>query len=64
MAAAGEVEGEGSGMLEPGGPEAEEVRTTDAEELGGGVRVEVAAVECVEGLVEEARDCVKTDAPQ
>ena len=55
MTAAGEVEGEGGGMLEPGGPEAEEVRATDAEELGGGVRVEVAAIECGEGLVEEAK---------
>jgi hypothetical protein len=54
MAAAGETEAEGGGMLEPGGAEAEEVRATDAEELGGGVRVEVAAVERVEGLVEKA----------
>jgi len=54
MAAAGEVEGEGGGMLKPGGTEAEKVSATDAQELGGGVRVEVAAVESVERLVEEA----------
>jgi len=54
MAAAGEVAGEGGGMLKPGGTEAEKVSATDAQELGGGVRVEVAAVESVERLVEEA----------
>jgi hypothetical protein len=29
------------------------VSPTDTQELGGGVRVELAAVECVQGLVEE-----------
>jgi hypothetical protein len=29
------------------------VSTTDVQELGGGVRVQLAAVEGVEGLVEE-----------
>ena len=53
MAATGEMRGEGDGMLEPGGPEAEEVRATDTEELRGSVRVEVAAVEGVERLVKE-----------
>jgi hypothetical protein len=54
MATAGEVEGEGGGVLEPSGPEAEEVRAADAQELGGGVGVETAAVESVKRLVEEA----------
>ena len=40
-------------MLEPGGAQAKEVSPTDAQELGGGVRIEVAAVESVERLVEE-----------
>ena len=53
MVATGEVEGEGGGLLQPGGAQAEEVRPTDAQELGGGVRVKVAAVESVERLVEE-----------
>jgi len=54
MVVAGEAEGEGGGVLEPSGAEAEEVGATDAQELGGGVWIEVAAVESVERLVEEA----------
>lgn len=53
MVAAGEVEGEGGRLLEPSGAQAKEVSPTDAQELGGRVRVEVAAVESVERLVEE-----------
>jgi len=53
MVAAGEAEGKGGGVLKPGRAEAEEVGTTDAQELGGGVWIEVAAVESVECLVEE-----------
>jgi len=53
MVAAGEVEGEGGRVLKPSGSQAKEVSTTDAQELGSGVRVEVAAVESVEGLVKE-----------
>ena len=53
MVATGEVEGEGGGLLQPGGAQAKEVRPTDAQELGGGVRVQVAAVESVERLVKE-----------
>ena len=53
MVAAREVEGEGGRLLKPGGSQAKEVGPTDAQELGGGVRVEVAAVESVEGLVQE-----------
>lgn len=53
MVAAGEVEGKGGRFLEPSGSQAKEVRTTDAQELGGRVRIEDAAVEVVERLVEE-----------
>ena len=53
MVAAGEVEGEGVRMLKPSGAQAKEVSTTDAQELGSCVRVEVAAVESIERLVEE-----------
>ena len=53
MVAAGEVEGEGGRLLKPDGSQAKEVSPTDTQELGGGVRVELAAVESVEGLVEE-----------
>jgi len=53
MVAAGEMEGEGSRVLKPSGSQAKEVSTTNAQELGGGVRVQVAAVESVECLVEE-----------
>jgi hypothetical protein len=53
MAATGESEGEGGGVLEPGGAEAEEVGATDAQELGRGVGIEVATVERVECLVKE-----------
>jgi hypothetical protein len=53
MVTAREVEGESGGLLKPGGSEAKEVSPTDTQELSGGVRVELAAVERVEGLVEE-----------
>ena len=53
MIAAGGVEGEGGRLLKPGGSQAKEVSPTDTQELGGGVRVELAAVERVEGLVEK-----------
>ena len=47
------VAGEGGGLPQPGGAQTKEVRPADAQELGGGVRVKVAAVESVERLVEE-----------
>jgi hypothetical protein len=53
MVAAGEVEGEGGWLLKPSGSQAKEVGATDAQELGGRVRVEVAAVESIERLVKE-----------
>ena len=53
MVAPGELEGEGGRVLKPSGSQAKEVSTTNAQELGGGVRVQVAAVESVECLVEE-----------
>jgi hypothetical protein len=53
MVAARQVEGESGWVLKPGGSQAKEVSSTDTQELGGGVRVELAAVERVEGLVEE-----------
>ncbi len=53
MVAAREVEGESGRLLKPGGSQAKEVSATDTQELGGGVRVKLAAVECGEGLVEE-----------
>jgi hypothetical protein len=53
MVATREVEGEGGWLLKPGGAQAKEVSPTDAQELGGGVRVEVAAIESVERLVEK-----------
>ena len=53
MVAAREVKGESGRLLKPGGSQAKEVSSTDTQELGGGVRVEFAAVERVEGLVEE-----------
>src|SRR6267142_4791208 len=53
MVAAGEAEGEVGRVLQPSGSQAKEVSTTDAQQLGGGVRVQVAAVESVERLVEE-----------
>ena len=54
MGAAGAAKAEGGGVLEPSGAEAEEVGATDAQELGGGVWIELAAVESGECLVEEA----------
>jgi hypothetical protein len=53
MVAAGELEGEGRRLLQPGGSQAKEVSPTDAQELGGRVRIEVAVVERSERLVEE-----------
>ena len=53
MVAAGEVKGEGGRLLKPSGSQAKEVSPTDAQKLGGGVWVEVAAIESVEGLVQE-----------
>ena len=53
MVAARQVEGESSWVLQPGGSQAKEVSPTDAQKLGGRVRVELAAVERVKGLVEE-----------
>lgn len=53
MIAAREVEGESVRLLKPGGSQAKEVSPTDTQESGGGVRVEFAAVERAEGLVEE-----------
>ena len=53
MIAAREVEAQSGRLLKPGGSQAKEVGPTDTQELGGGVRVEVATVERVEGLVEE-----------
>ena len=53
MVAAGEAEREVGRVLQPSGSQAKEVSTTDAQELSGGVRVQVAAVESVERLVEE-----------
>jgi hypothetical protein len=53
MVAAGEAEGEGGGMLEPDGAQAKEVSTTDIQELGGGVRINLASVECVKCLAKE-----------
>ena len=53
MVAAREVEGESGWWLKPGGSQAKEVSPTDAQELSGSVRVELAAVERVKGLVEE-----------
>ena len=53
MVAPGELEGEGGRVLQPSGSQAKEVSTTDAQQLAGGVRVQVAVVESVERLVEE-----------
>ena len=53
MVAAGKMEGKGGRVLKPGGSQAKEVSTTDAQKLGGAVRVQLAPIEGVEGLVEE-----------
>ena len=53
MVAAGEAEREVGKVLQPSGSQAKEVSTTDAQQLAGGVRVQVAVVESVERLVEE-----------
>jgi len=53
MVAAREVEGKGGRLSKPSGSQAKEVSTTNAQELSGGVRVEVATVESIERLVEE-----------
>ena len=53
MVPAGEVRGEGRGVLTPSGSQTIEVSATDAQEVSRSVSVEVAAVESVEGLVKE-----------
>ena len=53
MVAAGEAEREVGRVLQPSGSQAKEVSTTEAQQLAGGVRVQVAVVESVERLVEE-----------
>ena len=53
MVAAGEVEGKGGWMLEPGGAQAKEMRTTDVQKLGGRIRVEFTPVKSGERLVEK-----------
>ncbi len=53
MVAPGKLEPEGSRLLQPGGSQAKEVSATDAQELGGGFGIEVAAVERIEDLVQE-----------
>ena len=53
MVAAGEAEREVGRVLQPSGSQAKEVSTTDAQKLGGAVRVQLAPIEGVEGLVEE-----------
>ena len=53
MVAAGEMEAEGGWVLQPGGAQAEEMGAADIEQLRGGVSVEVALVEGVQGLLEE-----------
>jgi len=53
MVAAGEAEREVGRVLQPSGSQAKEVSTTDAQQLAGGVRVQVAVVESLERLVEE-----------
>ena len=53
MVAPGRVEGQGTRGLEPGGAQAKEVSAADAQELGGGVGIEVAAVEGFERVMEE-----------
>ena len=53
MVAPGELEGEGGRVLKPSRSQAKEVSPTDAQKLGGAVRVQLAPIEGVEGLVEE-----------
>ena len=53
MVAPGEVEAEGGRVLQPGGPQAEEMGAADVEQLPGGVGVEVALFEGGQGLLEE-----------
>ena len=53
MVTAGEVEGEGGGMLEPSGAQAKEMRATDVQKLGGRIRVEITPIKSVERLVEK-----------
>jgi hypothetical protein len=53
MVAARELESESARMLEPSGSQSKEVSPTDAKELSGGGRIQDAAVEGVECLVEE-----------
>ena len=53
MVAPGELEAEVGRVLKPSCSQAKEVSTTDTQELGGGLRVQLAPIEGVEGLVEE-----------
>jgi len=53
MVAPGELEGKVGRVLKPSGSQAKEVSATDAQQLGGGVRVQLAPIEGGEGLVEE-----------
>lgn len=53
MVAPGELDGEVGRVLKPCGSQAKEMSTTDAQEVGGSVRVQLAPIEGVEGLVEE-----------
>ena len=53
MVAAGEVQGQGGGMLEPGGAQAKKMRATDVQKLGGRLGVEFAPIKSVERLVEK-----------
>jgi hypothetical protein len=53
MVAPGEPEGEVGRVLKPSRSQAKEMSTTDAQQLGGGVRVQLPPIEGVEGLVEE-----------
>jgi len=55
MVAAREAEGEGGRLLKPSGAQAEEMGATEAQELSGGFRVEVAVIESIERLVDELR---------
>ena len=53
MVAPGELEAEGGRVLEPGGPQTEEMGAADVQELCGRVGVELTLIESVEGLLEE-----------
>jgi hypothetical protein len=53
MVAAGKAKREGGGLPQPSGPKAKDVSPTETKELGGGVRVEFAAIEGVECLAKK-----------